>query len=35
MPKIKTTKSLDLRGLIVGNEDPVYYIWDLPLSPLE
>jgi hypothetical protein len=30
MPKIKTTKSLALCGLIVGNEDLVYYIGDFP-----
>jgi len=34
MPKIKTTKSLALHGLIVGDEDLVYYIWDLHVSPL-
>jgi len=33
MPKIKTTKSSALCGLIVGNEDLVYYIWDFSLSP--
>jgi hypothetical protein len=34
MSKIKTMKSLALCGLIVGNEDLIYYIWDFPLFPL-
>jgi hypothetical protein len=32
MLKIKTTKSLALCGLIVKNEDLIYYIWDFSLS---
>jgi hypothetical protein len=33
MLKMKTTKSLALCGLIVGNENLVYYIWYFSLSP--